>query len=665
MRRARLRLAAAAGLAALGAAVVPWQAPAASAATETVDDASFTWAISGYAQRGVFGPWQLSDATRDARVVRTSATDLDLQPVPATSLAAGTSQVGAVRFTGGDGTVDREDGSVSLAWDGSYTVNAYPASYEAPSETYADPRLEVDADGSGRLTMTLALGAGKDVDGNPSPPTSLGRVTLLTFSAGARTGLDAEGFRLDPDYRGVAVTLPSSATPQTRSCSGGTGWWGAWSQDLLDALGSTSIAAHFYSTGCGGMQDNKPPLPVDVTFGAPGDVPEPTPTPGPTPTAPAPTTDPDEDEVDAGWTVTDAQLRWGLNDESNNRSHAPGRYNFLSAGRLPDPGRGGSTVTASQWRQRAGDVRIEKYVAGSGYRPATWAGLRTGADGTEDVSPSDDVFTGHQVVLDGGAGTIDPDTDDGTIRWTGSFTVVFYSGYTFFHVSDPALVVRDGRARVTARLSGYGSSLADQSVWREVPARTVTLADLGRIDLRRQGGGFTVTPRYDRVAVDVPAGLAPQTRTGAHWGAFPQSFVDFQAEAGTAPFWYSSGGSTDAAKKALPLTVSYDADAPVRPPVPTPSADDAGDTPAAGTTAPAAPAPVAAAAAPGTATPAPLRAGGPVEPVLAAPAPRAASHAASTGVLGGDRGWWAGGGLLLAAGLVAAPVPWRLPGRRP
>lgn len=659
-----LRLGVAGALATLGLVVLPWPAPTAQAAVETVDDASFTWAISGYAQKGIFGPWEISAPSGDARKTTTTASALGLSPVPATSLPSGTSTVHAVRFTGGAGTIDRATGEASLRWTGRYTVNAYPASLGAPSEVYSDPRLDVAADGSGTLTMELTLAAGQDMSGNPTPPRSFGRLTLMTFSAGAVTGLDDEGYRLVPDYRGVAVTLPAGTTAQTRSCTtsgGATGWWGSWPQDLLSAVGDTSIAAHFYSTGCAGMQDNKPPLPVDVAFGSPDEPTTPTPT-TPTPTTPSPTpsTPEPDDGADPGadaWTVDDAQLRWGVNNESNNRSHAPERYNFLSAGKLPDPGRGGQSVTAKQWRQASGDVRIEKYVDGKGYVPATWNGLRTGSDGALDTSPSDAVFTRHQVVLDGGTGRIDPATDSGTIRWKGSFSVVFYSGFTFFHVSDPTLVVRDGRAHVTATLSGYGSDQSDQSVWRAVPARTVTLAELGRVDLEGDAG-FTVSPAYDRVKVDVGGGT-PQVRTGTGWGSFPQSFVDFQRAVGTAAFWYSSGGATDAAKKALPLSVSYDADAPVSPVVPEDAAPPAPASPGgsvpgttsapAAATAPAATAPVPAGA------PVPL-ASGPAQTLAGAPAVRPAS-ATTSGVLSGDRGWWLGGGLLLAAAGAALPLP--------
>ncbi|MBD8605239.1 hypothetical protein IFT73_00110 [Aeromicrobium sp. CFBP 8757] len=291
-----------------------------------------------------------------------------------------------------------------------------------------------------------------------------------------------------------------------------------------------------------------------------------TPTASPTPSsAPTPTPSPTTEVPSTTRTITDAQLRWGVNDESNNRAFAPGTFNFLSAGRIPDPGRGGVIVPQSSWSQRSGDVSIEKFAAGS-WRPATWAGLQTTSSGAV-MSGTNGPFSNHEVVVSGGTGTVDPATGAASIRWTGSFTVVYYSGFSFFYVSDPRLTVVDGVGTLTGTLSGFGSSMEDTTTWRPVPdAPDAVLADLGPVDLTKDLG-FTVQPAYAGVAVDVKD-QTPQARTGGSWGSFPQSFVDFQLTAGTGSYWYSSGGSADAHKVAKPVTVSYSSGAPVvtRPP---------------------------------------------------------------------------------------------------
>lgn len=281
--RLRNRLATFLGAGALAAGALAAVATPASAA-ETVDDATFTWGLSGYAQDGIFGPWTFSDATGDATYLAGNVgsgsttspqTQYLVDPVPATSFP--TSKAGkspnAVRFTGGDGTVDRSTGEANLTWTGSYTVNAYPKQYGAPEEVYSDPVLEVEPDGSGTLTMEFSIGAGTSMSGEAFPAKDFGRLTIATFDAGSLSSRSSTGYRVTPDYQGRTWTAPSDTTPQTRTCStddGATGWWGAWPTDFLDALASheagRSVLAHFYSTGCAGRQDTKPPLPFDVTF---------------------------------------------------------------------------------------------------------------------------------------------------------------------------------------------------------------------------------------------------------------------------------------------------------------------------------------------------------------------------------------------------------------
>ena len=105
-------------------------------------------------------------------------------------------------------------------------------------------------------------------------------------------------------------------------------------------------------------------------------------------------------------TVDDAVLRWGLSNEANNAAFAPGTYNFFSAGKVADPGRGGTTVDRSDWRQRSGSVSIEKWLSGT-WRPATWAGLSTDTEGKALTNPLGGRFSGHQIVFGAGVGTVD------------------------------------------------------------------------------------------------------------------------------------------------------------------------------------------------------------------------------------------------------------------
>jgi hypothetical protein len=289
-----------------------------------------------------------------------------------------------------------------------------------------------------------------------------------------------------------------------------------------------------------------------------------------------------EPEPEGAFEVDDAQLRWGVNDETNNKAFAPNTFNFLSAGKVPDPGRGGQTIVGTgtwidtskrAWFARNGDVRVEKQRPDGSYGLASFAGLRTTVAGTP-MSGTNGPFSGHQVVLDGGTGEVDLDAGTATIRWSGSFSVVYYSGMTFFTVTDPVLTVTPTGSRLTATLGGYASSMDDQSRWTKVPDRSgVVLADLPTVELTDADGGFSAEPRYRGVIHTAPSGGSPQVRTGEHWGSFPRSFLAFMGTVGSGSYWYSSGGSADAHKVPAPVTVSYEAGAPVTPPT-DPGTDD-------------------------------------------------------------------------------------------
>lgn len=278
------------------------------------------------------------------------------------------------------------------------------------------------------------------------------------------------------------------------------------------------------------------------------------------------------------FTVTDAVLRWGVNDESNNNAFAPGTFNFLSAGTAPDPGSGGQVITAqatwpatgaTAWRATSGKVRIEKNTS-TGPVLATFAGLRTGPDGQPLGGPAVEIFSNHQVVIAGGTGEVDPGAGTATIRWKGSFTVFYYSGMSFYTVTDPVLVVTPSGARITASGSGYASSMEDTTKWSPVPATPITLADLQGVGLEELGAdeGFTAPTAYLGVRYDAPAGGIAQVRTGASWGAVPASMLAFLEKVGMAAYWYSSGGSGDRFKPTKPVTVSWDAGTAIEPEAP-------------------------------------------------------------------------------------------------
>jgi len=345
--------------------------------------------------------------------------------------------------------------------------------------------------------------------------------------------------------------------------------------------------------------------------------------------------------------VEDAQLRWGINEETGAGAFAGG-CNFLSAGTTPDTG--GSRVWTDEdgyFRTSQGAVRIERPVVtstGTRYRPVTFAERCRDAEG-RTVSPSRTRGTGIQAVLEGGEGHVDPETGEARIAWHGSVSVVLYGGMTYWWFTDPVLEVSGGRGTLTATAGGFGTSREDTSSWEPLAEETIVLAELPSVSLCGDKG-FTALPAYRGVEVELPAGAPSQRRSGEAWGSFPQSFVDFHEGTGQQAFWYSSGGARDAAKPATALVVSYDAAEPTDPVEPEPVEDEPveGDDEPVNPVRPR-PAP------PGPPAPAPVLAPAGTQ----APAP---SPVPATTVLPLAAGPDDDGALLAATG--GAPVPWSL-----
>jgi hypothetical protein len=271
--------------------------------------------------------------------------------------------------------------------------------------------------------------------------------------------------------------------------------------------------------------------------------------------------------------LDDAVLRWSLNAETGAAAYFGG-CNFLMAG---VPGATGDTGGGRVWteadglyRAEQGDVRIERPTAdGRSSRLATWGERCLAPDDVTTVSTANGLTTGAQVVLSAGTGTLDPAAGTARIEWTGTFTVVFYGGLTYWWASDPVLTVAaDGTARLTATAGGYGTSMQDMSQWVPIPATEIVLADLTGVAVTA-ADGVVARPRYAGVRVQVPAGSSPQVLDGASAGSFPQSFVTFQGLTGQAAYWYSSGGLADSRKVASDLAVSWSAASQVRPSTPT------------------------------------------------------------------------------------------------
>ena len=257
-------------------------------------------------------------------------------------------------------------------------------------------------------------------------------------------------------------------------------------------------------------------------------------------------------------TTNDATLSWGLSKIATGGAWFGG-CNFLSAG---EAGNSGSSApwTASNpnpgYKSADGNVTIKSPDANGDLTVTpTWE--------TKCLTPSGKAATAYTngtgtstdatVNFSKGTGTIDTAANTADIQWTGSFTVAFYGGMTYWFAADPELKVNaDGTATLTADLSGYAADRNDPSKWSKIPVQeNKTIAELKNVKVTDTG--FTVTPEYDSIkTTEVPDG-----------GSWPQDFVSFQDLTGQASYWYNSGASDANAKvKApTPITIAYTAKA--------------------------------------------------------------------------------------------------------
>ncbi|MFE7504104.1 hypothetical protein [Promicromonospora sp. NPDC057488] len=265
--------------------------------------------------------------------------------------------------------------------------------------------------------------------------------------------------------------------------------------------------------------------------------------------------------------LTDAELRWAVSVQAGSESHLAGQCNFLVAGR---PGINGNAGGGRIWTDAdrdlyhgtAGDVRVVRTVgrgADAVQRTASFGTRCTSPDG-RPVSYAAGRTTGAEVVLTGGTGTREADGSV-RIRWTGSFTVVFYGGLVYWWVTDPELRLdAAGNGALTGTLGGYGTDQQDMTRWEPLPSTRANLVTFTgrRLDPGSRGGHLV--PDYCGVRVTTGSRV-PQLRedpAGSCWGSFPQAFVTFHQLVGEPEFWYSTG-TRDDIKTPANVSVSFDA----------------------------------------------------------------------------------------------------------
>ncbi|MGO2660585.1 hypothetical protein [Mycetocola reblochoni] len=260
-----------------------------------------------------------------------------------------------------------------------------------------------------------------------------------------------------------------------------------------------------------------------------------------------------EQDVSTQLSVSDVTFDWGINKESNGGAYFGG-CNFLSAGVSGDAG--SARVWGSPdglYSAQEGNVSIVRPTAdGRGLTTASWATRCTTPSGTSvngKTTNAADSHTQSRVRIVDGVGTIDPANNTARIRWSGSFTVVYYGGMTYWSATDPVLsVASDGTGTLSAVLSGAQADMDDPSVWGLIAPRQVTLATFTGVTVA--DGSLQLTPDYAGVSIpDDVAGRNPQAAKTAEnaswWGAFPGQFLTFQMLTGQSSYWYTTDGGAN------------------------------------------------------------------------------------------------------------------------
>lgn len=278
-----------------------------------------------------------------------------------------------------------------------------------------------------------------------------------------------------------------------------------------------------------------------------------------------------EDSVEIGVTIppkgdlqlSNAQLRWGINVESNSGAFFGG-CNFLMAGQAGDAGSSRVwTANDGLYQVADGNVRVEKPDGSGGWTAPSWSTKCLDHTGRAVTTNPAEIGTGTQVVIEEGTGNFDAAANELSVEWEGTFSVVYYGGMTYWWASDPVLELKNGNGTLTATLSGYGADMHDASKWVPLGEHQVTLATLTGVSVNDEG--FVHLPDYAGVEVDIDADgpSVEQDRSASGWGAFPADFVEFHSLTGQQGYWYTSGGIRDPAKTAEPLYISFDAESAV------------------------------------------------------------------------------------------------------
>jgi hypothetical protein len=124
----------------------------------------------------------------------------------------------------------------------------------------SDPVLTIDASGNGQLRGT-ASGYSADMNDSTRWVRVDPREIVLAEIRGAGTS-DPTGFKVDPQYRGVAIDTRGGTAQDRNGAS-----WGAFPQEFVDFQQLTGQHSYWYSSG-GAADSKKPASTVYVSYNA-------------------------------------------------------------------------------------------------------------------------------------------------------------------------------------------------------------------------------------------------------------------------------------------------------------------------------------------------------------------------------------------------------------
>ncbi|PJJ65490.1 LPXTG cell wall anchor domain-containing protein [Compostimonas suwonensis] len=611
LRRAVLATATAAALA-LSTLVASPAAPAFAddPAGTAVSDAVFRWGLSNEANNKAFAPGT-SNFFSAGKAPKTSGADtisesewaatsgdvtiekqqadgsyatatwagLKTTPAGGTIPSPTSGQFSNHRVVIGDGTgdADADADSADIQWTGDFTV----AFYSGMTQFYvSDPHLIV-SNGSGELTATLSgFGTSMD-DPDVFQPLPTAEVTLAVLN-----GVDVtdDGFEVSPDYLGVEVELPASASPQVRTGDN----WGSFPQSMVDYQLLTGQSSYWYSSGLS-TDAFKVPLPISVGFEL-----------APAPVAPSITAQPASTTVVAGETASfqvtadggePLSYIWERSDDGSSWSPIDGAttagYELVATSdddgarfRVVVSGPGGSvtsdaaslTVTppAPQTVEVDGAQlewaysRYAQYgVFGAWSMTASGDDVSTSTLNGKTVSGLDaDLIKNFNLVrFEDGQGALDAQTGAGTITWdeTGDWVLNAYNGQYGAPdetLRDPVLTIEDD-ATGSLSFEAYipaGLDMSGAPAPAAGPTRIV-LATFSSVTV--DDGVITAVPEYAGRSY-TPVGGSPWQACDGAGGSWPSAWIDFVPTSVQAHYYTTSCSGLNLMKPPLPVTVRLD-----------------------------------------------------------------------------------------------------------